>query len=200
MDESNKKKASPMFDADKTRATLVGASIFIALYEALKDRIIEMPQVFFTDGIDERGRILGPEYKVDVLARNKSPVYASIDWFRELGALDDADIAAFERAKICRNILSHELVSVLVDHGVPADYEPCFLELVRITRKLEVWWVREIEMTTNPEFDGMDVHDDEIEPGMCMLLDYLCRVAFADQSFARLSERLDVARLCLTDR
>ncbi len=85
---------------------------------------------------DSDGVILNPEYKEAVLTRNRSPVYASLDWLREAGAITDADIRAFDRAKEYRNLLAHELTRLLME-GLPQDFSERFKDMVMLLGKIE---------------------------------------------------------------
>ena len=77
------------------------------------------------------GDLIDPKYQTDVLSRNRSPVYASISWFKEHRAIDDSDAAVFERVKGCRNKLAHELPSML-DTGLPDDFYQCFADMLAL--------------------------------------------------------------------
>ena len=76
-------------DPEVTRPRLIGASIYIAGFEVLKDSIVGRIRDFFWIGSDESTDRIDPNYQSDVLSRNKSPVYASLDWLKEMGAVTD---------------------------------------------------------------------------------------------------------------
>ena len=121
-----------------------------------------------------------------MLARNKSPIHASLDWLKEQGAIDDADLATFERVKRCRNTLAHELLSVLSSRGLPDDYGQCFADMVALLRKIEVWWIVNVEIPTNPDFDGSEeIDEDGIMPGPIMSMRLLMDIALGDEKEAR---------------
>ncbi len=69
------------------RNHLISASIYIASFEALKDAVIGRTRDFFWNGFDQAGDRIDPKYGHDVLSRNKSTVYASLDWLKEMGAI-----------------------------------------------------------------------------------------------------------------
>ena len=120
-----------------------------------------------------------------MLARNKSPLYASLDWLKGMGAIDDADLATFERVKGCRNTLAHELLSLLASRGLPADYGQCFVDMVALLRKVEVWWIANVEIPTNPDFDGEKIDEAGITPGPIMGMRILMDIAFGDEERSR---------------
>lgn len=164
---------------DVMRPRLISASIFIAGFESLKDSIIGRIRSFFSMGFNADGEIVGPRYETEVLRRNRSPMYASLDWLKENGVISDADIGAFDRIKTCRNRLAHRLLTCVGTEGMPPDFESTFQEMVSLLRKIEVWWIVNVELPTNPDFDqDTEVHESGIIPGPVIGLQLLCDIAF----------------------
>jgi len=83
-------------------------------------------------------------------------------------AIDDGDLATFDRVKACRNTLAHKLFSMLGSEGLPADFEECFSDMVALLRKIEVWWITNVEIPTNPDFEGKELDEEGIVPGSVM--------------------------------
>ncbi len=167
------------------RTRLVAASVYIAGYELLKDSIVDRIRDFFCFGFDENGDIIDPTYEADVLSRNRSPLHASLLWLKERNAINDTDMAAFDRVKVCRNHLAHQLLKVVSTEGLPADFMECFIEMARLTRKIGLWWVKNVDILTNPDFDGKDIDDEEIIPGAAIGLQLLWNVALGDDEQSR---------------
>jgi len=69
--------------------------------------------------------------------------------------------------------------------GLPADFEQCFQEMVRLLRKIEVWWIVNVEIPTNPDFDGEQIDEQGIVPGSVMSLQLLCDIALGDERQSR---------------
>lgn len=167
------------------RPRLIAASIYIAAFEALLDSVVGRIRDFFSNGFDESGDIVDPKYKAKVLSRKTSPVYASLDWLREMHAIDDGDIAIFERVKAFRNTLAHELLSLVSSRGLPPDYDERLGELARLLRKIDVWWIVNVEIPTDPDFGGREVDPDEVVPGSIMALHVLLEIALGDEERSR---------------
>lgn len=168
------------------RPCLMSAAIYIAGYEALKDAIVDRIRNFFLIGSGPAEQRFYLEYKAFVLSRNRSPLYASLDWLKnEMGAIDDADICAFDRIKACRNLLAHQLLSFLGGNGLPQDFEQCYREMVALLHKIDHWWIANVEIPTNPDFDGKDIDWDEIYSGRVMALQLLCDIALGDSEQSR---------------
>jgi len=95
----------------------------------------------------------------------------------EMDAIDGADIESFTQVKECRNTLAHKLLSTLNADGLPEDFDECFNQLVELLRKVEVWWITNVEIPTNPDFDCVDVDEADIVPGPIVIIQLLLDIA-----------------------
>jgi hypothetical protein len=163
-------------DPDVVRPSLFLATMFITTFEILKDAIVDDLRGFYTSGFDEHGSTVDPEYQSKVLSKNKSPLYASLQWLRENDAIDDEDLATFEQLKKTRNLLAHQLFGVVTEQ-VKSTHEAQFDALVTLLRKIGVWWVVSVEIPTNPDFDGKEIDEEGIVPGAVLSLQMLIQVA-----------------------
>ncbi len=164
-------------DPDMVMPSLFTAAMFITAFEILKDSIVSDVREFYTNGFDESGPTVGDEYQIKVLSRNRSPLYASLQWLRENGAIGDEDLAIFEKLKLTRNQLAHELFAVVTGQ-VESAYEAQFTDLVTLLRKIGVWWVVNVEVPTNPDFNGQEGIDEaNIVPGTALVLQMFIEVA-----------------------
>lgn len=164
------------------RPKLIVASIFIAAFEVLKSTIVERLKSFYTLGgscSEDR-----PKYKSEVLSRSRSPVYASLDWLKESHAIDENDVATFERVKKCRNDFAHAIAEMLMG-GFPPDFAVRFSEMITLLDKIEKWWIVNVDMSTDPQFDGEQVDESNIIPGPIMALRVLMDVALGSEEDAR---------------
>jgi len=123
---------------DVVKPSLFLVTMFITTFEILKDAIVDPIRDFYTNGFDGNGPTVGPDYRSKVLSKNKSPLYASLTWLRESGAIDYQDLAAFENLKETRNLLAHQLFAVVTGQ-VECAYEAQFDSLVALLRKIGVW-------------------------------------------------------------
>jgi len=185
MDTKVQQTWEDFLNPDVVRPVLISTSIYIAGFEALKDSIIGRIRDFFCYGFDESGDKIDPRYQSEVLSRSKSPVYASLNWLKEMNAIDDADIESFECIKSCRNDLAHRLFSIIGSDFAPPDFATRFQEMATLLRKIEVWWIKEVEIPTNPDFDGQEISEDGIVPGRSIGLQLLCDIALGDETRSR---------------
>ena len=171
---------------DVLRPRLIAASVYIAAYEALQGSVLDRLRDFFTTGFGQSGDIVDPTYQTNVLARKRSSVYASLDWLLEMHAIDDTDMAAFERVKSFRNRLAHELLTLVGSRGLPPEYDERFAELAALLRKIDVWWIVNVGIATDPDLAGRDIDPDEVIPGSMMSLQLLLEIALGDEQRSRL--------------
>lgn len=163
-------------DPDVVRPSLFLATMFITTFEILKDSIVDDVRSFYTNGFDEHGLTVSSDYQAKVLSKNKSPLYASLQWLRENDAIDDEDLLTFEKLKSTRNLLAHQLF-VVVTGQVDSGHETQFDDLVKLLRKIGVWWVVNVEIPTNPDYDGKEIDEEGIVPGAVLTLQMLIQVA-----------------------
>jgi hypothetical protein len=123
------------------KGNLIAISLFITAFENFKNNVVEKPETFFSNGFDENGPIIDTaKYKEEVLSLSdrKNKLYASLLWLQKLGAIDAADIDAFDWIRKHRNELAHEPMSFLASSDRNFDISR-FQELIRLLSKIEQW-------------------------------------------------------------
>jgi hypothetical protein len=119
---------------DVVRPTITMVSIYISAFEILKDTLINRVREFysFTHQYREDDPDIEARYNTDVLILNKSVVLASLSWLRSMQAIDNNDIATFERVKSCRNELAHELPRIVSTGSLPHEFVDCLKEMIAL--------------------------------------------------------------------
>tara|TARA_B100002049_G_scaffold121749_1_gene89940 strand:- start:2265 stop:2858 length:594 start_codon:yes stop_codon:yes gene_type:complete len=184
MDEKVKASWERALHPETLKTNIITASIFSMAFEMLKSSIIEKIEVFFTNGFDENGMIVSPEYKEKVLSLNRSPLYASLKWLQDMNAIDDKDLERFEHIKKCRNTLAHEMLT-FASSGVDFDVAEAFDEMIGLLRKIEIWWFENFEMAIDPEAYPEDLDLEQVIPGPVWSLQMLIDVALGPEEEAR---------------
>ena len=162
------------------RPRLIMASVYNFAYSMLKDTIINRIRDFFIiyDGNEDLRN-----YKNEVLSLNKSPLYASLEWFKNMKAIEQKDIEIFNKIKDCRNELDHEIHNILIDKGSPTDFTDNFKNLFYLFRKIETWWIISMELPINPDYIGKDIESvdkNNIMTGPMLCLKTLIDVAVTE--------------------
>jgi hypothetical protein len=165
---------------EEVRRNLVKASVFITAYELMKDAILRNVSGFFISGFDQSGLTHSPEYERDVLSRDKNKVRASLLWLLDMKAITPDNLAAFDEMRKHRNEVAHDLPKLLVDPAFSVDLH-LLNELHIMLRRLDRFF-GEIEVDTNPDFDGKQVDLDGIKSGTTLLLEYIISIAAEDEA------------------
>jgi len=162
-------------DPDVVRPSLFMATMFITTFEILKNSIVDRIRDFYSIGWSGEGASVSPEYKAKVLLRDKSPVYASLNWLYENQVINDYDLKIFEQLKSTRNLVAHQLFDVVTGQ-VESNHTEQFQVLVELLRKIEVWWVVNVELATDPDYADASVDEEGIVPGAILSLQMLLEV------------------------
>ena len=163
-------------DPEIVKPSLFLATMYITTFEILKSSIVDLIKHFYSIGWSEEGLTQSPEYHAEVLGRNASPVYASLNWLHEHEAISEEDLKTFELLKKTRNLLAHQLFEVVTGQAESRHTEQ-FPVLVELLRKIEVWWVVNVEIPTNPDYSGTEIDEEGIVPGAILSLQMLLQVA-----------------------
>lgn len=180
MDEKTKTSWENFLNPEALRPQLITACIYISAFELLKATIVDRIKDLFTNGFDRTGWRIDPKYQLTVLSKNRSPIYASLEWLKEANVIDDGDIAAFERVKGFRNELAHDLIGVLF-RGLPPNLAERFSEMVGLLDKIERWWIVNFEIPINADLDGMEIDEAKVMPGPILGLRLLLDVALGSE-------------------
>lgn len=165
------------------RQNLISFALFITNFEMLKSAVVDRIRDFYSIGFDDSGDRHSPNYERRVLSRHRKVTQASLLWLQELGAIDDADIAVFRKLADVRNDLAHEMLNVLSGQK-DIDLQARFAELLGLLKKVEVWWVVNVEIATDPAMAEREIDEDGIVPGSLMISQILMDVALGDDERA----------------
>jgi len=157
---------------------LVVASLYITAFEVLKNSIISRIKDFYTlwDTVD-------PDYDSKVLSKNRSALYASLEWLKEAKAITDDDISRFNELKDFRNELAHEIIRMVAEE-FPPYWEERFNAMISLLDKIERWWVVNYEIPLNPNLAGREIDEEGVIPGPVAWLHIMLTVALGNDEEA----------------
>lgn len=160
--KENIDKWMKFLDPENLKGNLIFSSLYIASFEAFKDYVVEEVKFFYNTGLSDGKYTFDPKYDTSVKAKDKSIVKATLLWLYESEAISKEDIELFDELREYRNKLSHELVTLLFE-GLPEELPEKFTKLIELRVKIEKWWVMNIEIPINPDFDNAgEIKEDEI--------------------------------------
>ena len=164
----------------KRKMLLTG--VYSYAYEQLKSQIIEPIKSFYKDEFSQNS-LDSESYQNRVMKGSKSVLYASLNWLKEIEAIDPKDIALFEKLKDRRNNIAHELTAFLTtaDQTEEALIED-LIHVRALMLKLEQWWFFHVELELNPAYDNLNHEEFDLTKvqGMgSMTLDMLHKVVLS---------------------
>ena len=180
MDNNTQASWERFLNPETLKSNLILGSIYITSFEMLKDSIITKLKDFFIDGIDENGFTYSDRYKTKVLTLHKNPLQASLIWLQDMEAIDNDDIIKFEKIKTFRNKLAHEMLDFIAN--IPEDdLLKLFNDMISLLTKIGRWWIVNVEIPTNPDYDGQEINENEITPGINVTLQLLFDIALGNE-------------------
>jgi hypothetical protein len=165
-------------------------SLYLTAFETLKSAIIERVKGYFSNqwSINEAGEIEGvvsAEYKTrGVVLQPKDELTACCLFLKDLGCFTDSDVDTVKRIRKHRNSVAHEIASYLTKTERQVD-GALLLDAYRVVKHLDLWWVREIEMATDPDWTEeriAEVDWSKVAGGYSFLLDLILPVFDGDTS------------------
>ncbi|MBX7205083.1 MAG: hypothetical protein K1X81_06630 [Bacteroidia bacterium] len=160
-------------DDSKISKKLILTSIHISLFELINYQVVNALKYFFSNDIRLiNGKLVTcdetQEYIDNVKRHFKKDLYkSSAYWYMTNDIIEKDDFDLLVKFRDDRNDAAHEIINILFDSNfsiVHADFK----KVVDIYKKICLWWIREVESTTNPAFDNInrDTFDFEkaIEP------------------------------------
>ena len=169
---------------ENLKGNLISCALFIAIYESLKDYIIEEVKSFYCNGFVDQEFTYSAEYRTDVLERNPSPFFATLYWLKDQGAINDNEIELVQKLKKYRNRLSHEMMQLVFDAAFD-DFPENLSSLMALRIKIERWWVINIEIPTSPDIDStIDINEESIQTSSQILYRVIMDILSGDEETA----------------
>ncbi len=172
--QDSQKNMEKLLTPHVLKSNLVMASLYLSAFEILKTSIVERIKKFFTDYNGNQLHV-SSDYR-NVTRIHKDELQASCLWLEQNGAITSDEVLMMDSIRQHRNKIAHELPHFLIDVNREIDIQN-FENIRCLLRKIEVWWIREVEIPSNSDFDGLEVADENIQPGPVLLLDVLVELA-----------------------
>lgn len=171
---------SDFLNPDVVKRRFLRAGMFLLAHEMLLRAIKEPLHDFFADTwTDKSGWKMSAAYRAKVLSLDpkgkNDPLRSSIAWLLENDVLTASDEQTIKRLTDERNRFAHELGDVL-SGSQDTNFNKIFPEIVGLVEKIERWWIINVEIATDPDFD-QDIDEESVVPGSVTLLMVLEKVA-----------------------
>ena len=100
-------------------------------------------------------------------------------------AIDKEDLDSIQKIRRHRNTIAHELPKFLGSINYEVD-RSLLKTTIEIIRKVDAWWIKEIEVPTNPDFNHMnydEINWDEVLSGNMIMMNFLLCIYEGDDTF-----------------
>ena len=156
-----------IFDGDgsEIREQFIFAGLLLTIFERFKKYVVDHVDGYFSDHIEIRDGHLkyarGEEFKKLIKEKGvhapgqhaNKEFRAALHWFCDLGAITEDEYNDIERIYALRNDIGHELFQVIADDNKNPIKLDDVLTTFSVYLKIVRWWVKEVEATTDPDFD-----------------------------------------------
>ena len=178
------KKALEMIEnvvtPENLQFTVSFTSLFVLVFECFKDMVIDRPKEFFcTEKIEfKEDKIVYYEtekYKREVRNLAKKPFEASLRWFANHKVITESDVNKALSIELRRHSFVHELYNV-VHNGISDEDTQLLADLVSIYKKIDSWWIYNVEIDWDEIKDPDNVKQDECISGSLMMIDVMINI------------------------
>jgi hypothetical protein len=173
--ENKSDNYNKLLSPELTRSILMAAAIYLTAYELLKSSIIEEINKIFFVGEVYKNITMKKQYDTEVLSLDKSVFTASCKWLNNMGAITNEDIQTILSLRELRNTIAHQLPEFLVDDNINITVNE-LIKIYEILAKIDSWWIREVELPTNPDFvhfDNAELEKLEVHSGTMIVVNHL---------------------------
>ena len=175
-----------MYSQKQIHPFLITASLYIAAFELLKNSINKRIEDFFMVGTKCRNHDTQKEYAEEMRPfrekykdKKDKKTYASLDWLIDVGAISEADVKKYDEVRSFRNEIAHEMIN-LMSVKTTENLEKMnlhFVTMLELLRKIETFWILNVEVPCNPDFDGKDISAEDVIPGPIIAMQMLMNEA-----------------------
>ena len=163
-----------IIDKGKLTDNLTFAGVFIAYFERLQQTTTEHLKGFF---IDPGTNLLkenqsSNSFKKHVLSLRKYTYDSVFQWFVNMNAIDEEDYKTISKARVRRNYIAHHMDEFLIK-GKTEEDSTLFSQIIEIYRKLDRWWINEIEIPTSMDFDQEEYDSSQVFSLESFILDII---------------------------
>lgn len=140
--------------------------MFVLNYECLKEYVIGQIREFYSENIHfEDDKMVCEEslsYKREVRTLDKNIENASLKWFIKENVITHEEYEIYQKIRQRRNDITHELLKNL-NKGFNEQDVKLFSALLDMYRKIDKWWINEIEIPIS----GNEIPDDYDMENVC---------------------------------
>jgi hypothetical protein len=189
-------------DGSEIREQFIFAGLLLTIFERFKNYVVGQVDDFFSNRWELRDGdlkcIRGEKFKKLIEEKgvgakgqhNNKDFRAALHWFYDLDAITEDEFNDIERIYALRNEIGHELFRIIADDNKNPIKIDDVLTTFTVYLKIVRWWVKEVEATTDPDFD-QEKYDstnwDEAESTDTVFLREIIRKSLLGDALGRLT-------------
>lgn len=162
--KDNLNKWIEFLDPKIFKDNLLGCSVYIAIYEQFSEHVVSQLKYFYWNGHNKGKDTFSPKYKSEVLSLDKNLMNATLKWFINNKVISIEEYSNFQELRKYRNMLTHEMMKSIFE-GLSDNYYTNFNNLIDLQIKIDRWWLIEIEIPTNSNYDHIEIDIDNAMTG-----------------------------------
>jgi len=180
-----------MYNQKDLRPFLITASLYITAFELLKNSINKRIEDFFMVGAKSRNSDATQKYNEEMRPyrdkhkdKKDKKTYASLDWLIDVGAISEADVKKYDEVRSFRNEIAHEMLNLMsVKTAENLDkMNQHFVTMLELLRKIETYWILNVDVPCNPDFDGKEISAKDVFPGPIVAMEMLMNEALSQKA------------------
>lgn len=180
---------------EKIKDDLNFYAIYLLLFENFKNTIITNLKNFLCDFSIKDGKVLyveSPEYKKLTNKRynkKKNLFLNSLAWFKETNVITKQEFDKIIEIRNDRNKIGHELFELLLCN-VDEKMIKNFIELIRIFKKIDNWWINNIEIPIAGDEISPGYDEDGVKSGNYLLCEMLIDTIYGNKTYEELIQKI----------
>lgn len=174
------------------KRNLLVASLFLTSFEMLKTSIQDRIKglLCINPTLNNEGELvfeISDDYRKEILERVIPYIdrrkyrdfhlfQSSCLWLKENDVINQNDIDELGEIRQHRNLIAHNPLKLLIDDNTNINVA-LLKKSQELLTKIEKWWIIEFEIPVNPDYDGQQIDENDIQTGSTVLLDYFMEIA-----------------------
>ena len=180
-----------MYNQKDLRPFLITASLYITAFELLKNSINKRIEDFFMVDAKSRNSSATQKYNEEMRPyrdkhkeKKDKKTYASLDWLIDVGAISDADVKKYDDVRSFRNEIAHEMLNLMSEKTAEnlEEMNHHFVTMLELLRKIETYWILNVDVPCNPDFDGKEISAKDVSPGPIVAMEMLMNEALSQKA------------------
>ena len=119
----------------------------------------------------------------------KNIFLATMNWFVENGAINQEEFETLINIRNDRNKISHELLKLLYNDFDEVMVEN-FLKCIEIYKKIDNWWILNIETPISGEYNFDEILEDQVISGNLLMISIVMENIYGSNTYKKIIDEI----------